>query len=380
LFVPGAGCGVVEIPTRWRGSISAQEKTVKPAAREQEQGMRAAYIEANGGLEQVLSGEVESPAAGPGEVVVAVKAAALNHLDIWIRKGRPGLNLRFPHVLGSDAAGVVAEVGPGVSRVKAGDEVIINPGLSCMRCEWCLRGEHSECASFGILGAARQGTFAEYVAVPEVNVYPRPGHLSWDEAAALPLAHLTAWRMLFSRGALKAGESVLIHGIGGGVAIAGLQLAKAAGAEVIVTSSSEEKLARAMALGAAHGINYATGSVSESVRGITGGRGVDLVLDTVGASTWALNFEVARKGGRIVHCGVTGGPVAEANVAALYSRHLSVLGSTMGSHEDFRRLLRFAEATSLHPVIDSVAPLEQAAAQQERMETGGQFGKLVLTV
>ncbi|MBI1320300.1 MAG: zinc-binding dehydrogenase [Candidatus Hydrogenedens sp.] len=342
--------------------------------------MRAVYIEANGGIEQLRTGDLPKPQPGPGEVLVAVRAAALNHLDIWIRKGRPGLTLSFPHVLGSDAAGTIAETGPGVSQVQVGDEVVINPGISCMRCEWCLRGEQSECASFGILGAARQGAFAEYVVVPEVNVQSRPAHLSWEEAAALPLAHLTAWRMLFSRGQLRSGETVLIHGIGGGVAIAGLQLATAAGASVIVTSSSEDKLQRAAELGAAQGINYASANVAERVAELTGGRGVDLVLDTVGASTWPLNFQVARKGGRIVHCGVTAGATVEANISALYARHLTVMGSTMGSQEDFRRLLRFVGSTGLRPVVDSAVPLEEAVAQQTRMEQGGQFGKLVLTV
>ena len=342
--------------------------------------MRAAIISQHGELDQLHVGELPEPTPAPGEVAIAVKAAGLNHLDIWLRKGRPGLNFSFPHPLGCDAAGVVKAVGDGVAGLSVGDEVLINPGLACMRCEWCLRGQHSECPTFGIMGMSRPGTFAEVVTAPAVNVYPKPAHLNWEEAAALPLAHLTAWHMLFTRAQLKPGESVLIHGIGGGVALALLQLAKASGARVIVTSSSADKLARAAALGADAGINYASDDVVQQVLALTGGRGVDVALDAVGAATFPINLNAVRKAGRIVHCGITTGPVAEVNIATLYWKQLSVLGSTMGSHEDFRLLLQFAANTGLKPVIDSVYPLEQAQEAQGLMERGGQFGKIVLTV
>lgn len=342
--------------------------------------MRAAAIERHGGLEELQVMEMPRPEVKPGEVVIQVKSIGLNHLDIWMRKGRPGLNFQFPHPLGSDASGIVSEVGAGVERVRVGDEVIINPGLSCMHCEWCLRGAHSECPSFGIVGMVRHGTYAEYVSVPAVNVYPKPAHLNWDEAAALPLAHLTAWRMLFTRANARPGETALIHGIGGGVALALLQLAKASGLRVIVTSSDPAKLERARALGADEAVNYREEQVAAKTLAWTGGRGVDICLDTVGAQTWPVNFEATRKAGRIVHCGVTTGPAAEANIAALYWKQLSLLGSTMGSHEDFRLLLRFAEATGLKPVMDSVHPLEEARTAQARMERGEQFGKIALRV
>lgn len=343
--------------------------------------MRAAVIFENGGLEKVRIAEVPDPAPGPGEVVVAVRAAALNHLDIWIRKGRPGVTLPSPHILGSDAAGVVAALGDGVTGLAVGDEVVINPGVSCMRCAACLRGEHSECDTYGILGMVRPGAFAERVAVPAVNVAPKPAHLSWEEAAALPLAHLTAWRMLFTRARLQPGETVLIHGIGGGVAIAALQLCAMAGAVAIATSSDGGKLARARELGAAHGVNYrAEPDLAAAILAATGGRGVDVVIDTVGAGTWATNFAVARKGGRIAHCGVTGGAAVDTNISALYWKQLSVLGSTMGSHGDFRRLLAAVAAAGLRPVVDSAHPLDEARAAQARMEEGAQFGKIVLRV
>ena len=342
--------------------------------------MKAAGINMHGDLGQLTLLEVPEPRPVPGEVVVEVKAAALNHLDIWMRKGRAGAALPMPHILGSDAAGIVHAVGEGVTDWKPGDEVVINPGLDCGACAFCLRGQHSECRAFTIVGMGRQGTFAEQVMVPARNLQPRPLHLSWEEAAALPLAYITAWRMLMAQGRLRAGETVLIHGIGGGVAVAALQLASLAGAQSIVTSSSVDKLARAGELGAAHGIVYKDGNVVESILDYTGGHGVDLVVDTVGAATWNINMEVLRKGGRAVHCGVTSGPHVEANLSTVYWKQLSIIGSTMGSHEDFRALLAAVNATGLKPVVDSVMSLDEARAAQGRMESGAQFGKIVLAV
>jgi NADPH:quinone reductase-like Zn-dependent oxidoreductase len=313
--------------------------------------------------------------------VLAVRSAALNHLDIWVRKGRPGLEFKMPHILGSDGAGVVVEAGSGTHGVSVGNEVVLNPGLSCGCCESCLRGQQSECISFSIVGAGRPGTFAEKVAVPSCNVLPKPAHLNFDEAAALPLAYQTAWRMLMTRARLRPGETVLIHGVGGGVALAALQLAKLAGAEVIVTSSSDEKLARAAGLGAAQAVNYKnTDNVAAKVKQITAGRGVDVVIDAIGAGTWETNFNLVRRGGRIVLCGVTTGAQAQTNLQALYWNQLTVLGSTMGSHEDFRLMLEAVTAAGLKPVVDSVRPLDDAREATGRMEVGEQFGKIVLRI
>jgi len=343
--------------------------------------MRAAVIHEHGGLDCVGVEEIPEPKAGAGEVVLEVRSAALNHLDIWVRKGRPGITLKMPHVLGSDGAGVIAELGSGTHGVKVGDEVILNPGLSCGFCESCRRGQQSECTSFSIVGAGRPGTFAEKVAVPFYNVFPKPAHLNFDEAAALPLVYQTAWRMLMTRAALKPGETVLIHGIGGGVALAALQLAKLAGAEVIVTSSSDEKLAKAAGFGADYTINYKTvENVATVVKDITKGRGVDVVIDAVGAGTWDTNFNLVRRGGRIVLCGVTTGGQAPTNLRALYWNQLTIMGSTMGSHEDVRLMLRAVTTAGLKPVIDSVRPLENAADAMGRMEAGEQFGKIVLKI
>jgi NADPH:quinone reductase-like Zn-dependent oxidoreductase len=342
--------------------------------------MIAACIRAFGDNDVVNVEELPDPQPGAGEVLIDVKAAALNHLDIWVRKGRPGPGATFPYVLGSDAAGVVAGVGSGVQGIKVGSEIVLNPGLNPVEDEWTRRGEHSESASYGILGAARPGTFAQRICVPAACVYPKPAHLTFEEAAALPLAHLTAWRMLMNRAKLKAGESVLIHGIGGGVAIAALQIAKLSNAEIFVTSSSEEKLSRANRLGANYGINYKLNSdVAAQVRAITGGRGVDVAFDTVGASTWPINFAAVRRGGRIVHCGVTTGAETTVNISALYWNHFSILGSTMGSHEDFRQLLQAVHASKLRPVIDKSFNLNDARSAIGRMEKGEQFGKIVLS-
>lgn len=342
--------------------------------------MKVAGIVAHGALEQLTLLDLPDPQCGPGEVVVAVKAAALNHLDIWMRKGRAGLSIPMPHVLGSDGAGVVQAVGAGVTDWTPGDEVVINPGLDCGACESCLRGEQSECGAFSIVGMGCPGTFAEFLAVPARNLQPRPPHLSWEEAAALPLAYVTAWRMLMTQGRLRAGETVLIHGVGGGVAVATLQLATLAGSQAIVTSSSVDKLARASDLGAAHGILYSEGKVVESILDYTNGRGVDLVIDTVGAAAWNINMEVLRKGGRAIHCGVTTGPQVDMNLSTVYWKQLSIIGSTMGSHEDFRALLAAVNAAGLKPIIDSIMSLEEARAAQGRMESGAQFGKIVLAI
>jgi NADPH:quinone reductase-like Zn-dependent oxidoreductase len=344
--------------------------------------MRAVVINRHGDIDCLeVVDDLPQPKCAAGEVIVQIRSAALNHLDIWVRKGRPGHELSAPHVLGSDAAGIVIEKGVDTRGVNVGDEVIINPGLSCGYCEQCRAGQQSQCASFGLVGMSRPGTFAQKIAVPFANVWPKPQHLDFSEAATLALAHQTAWRMLMTRGRLKPGETLLIHGIGGGVARACLQLAKLAGATVIVTSGSDEKIEKAKLLGADCGINYkSTPDVAATVKDLTDGRGVDIIADTVGAATWPLDFEAVKRAGRIVICGVTGGPAAETNLQALYWNQLTILGSTMGSDEDFRQMFKAVTAARVKPVVDSVYPLEQAAAAMTRMERGKQFGKIVLDI
>jgi NADPH:quinone reductase-like Zn-dependent oxidoreductase len=342
--------------------------------------MKAAVIHEHGELDCVRVEEVAGPKPGRGEVILKVKSAGLNHLDIWVRKGRPGLKLAFPHILGCDAAGVVTGVGADVASVSVGDQVVLNPGLSCGSCEYCNRGEQSECLSFDIMGMNRQGTFAEYVAVPARNVHPKPAYMDFDQAGTFVLSCMTAWRMLMTRAQLRPGETVLLHGIGGGVALCALQLAKLTGACVIVTSSSDNKLARASQIGADHTINYKAEDVAVRVKDFTSGRGVDVVIDTVGAAAWPIDFSAVRRGGKIVLCGITTGAKAETNLQALYWNQLTIMGSTMGSDEDLRQMLRAVTIAKLKPVIDSVEPLENVREAMGKMETGEQFGKIVLRI
>jgi len=340
--------------------------------------MRAALIREQGSLDAVQVAEVDTPVPAVGEVLLKVLCAGLNHLDIWVCKGRT--KMPMPHILGCDAVGIVTAVGEGVQSPQVGEQVIVNPALGCGRCEFCRQGEQTLCSSFGIIGLSTSGTFAEQVAVPAANCYPKPAHLSNEEAGALALTHVTAWRMLMTRAQVKPGESVLIHGIGGGVATCALQLAKRIGAEVFVTSSSDEKLSRARALGADHSINYKTSDVAEWIKRHKAGRGVDVAIDAVGASTWPLDFACVRKGGRVVLCGVTTGAKAQTDLRTLYWNQLSILGSTMGSTRDFQQMLAAVTVDYLRPVIDEVFPLDRVHDAMTKMEEARQFGKIVLKI
>jgi len=338
--------------------------------------MRAAAIFGHGGLDVLGVTDLHDPSPAMGEILVEVKAAAVNHLDLWVRRGGRG-EMSFPHVVGSDGAGVIRKLGEGVSALKEGQEVVLYPGLVCMRCSACLHGQHSLCEHFAILGAARWGTCGELVTLPAYAVAPRPPHMSWEETAALTVDHLTAWRMVMTRAGVHAGQTVLIHGIGGGVALAALQWAKLVGAVTIVTSSSDAKLDCARALGADHSLNYQKGDVGTRVRQIADG-GVDAVIDSVGSATWKASFEAVRRGGTIVNCGITSGGDAVTNVRTLYWNQLNVLGSTLGSLGEWHDMLRAAAQAKLKPVIDSVLPLQEIRAAQAKMEEGKQFGKIVL--
>ncbi|MEW6337853.1 MAG: zinc-binding dehydrogenase [Acidobacteriota bacterium] len=342
--------------------------------------MRALLFSAHGGPEVLKVGEIPSPEPAPGHVVVGVRSAALNHLDLFVLSGLPGVTLTLPHVGGADGAGTVAAVGSDVREWSVGDEVVFNPGLWCGECEYCRRGDESLCAKYRILGEHANGTFAEYVAVPTAALARKPGHLSWNEAAAFPLTFLTAWRMLTTRAGLKSGESVLIHGIGGGVALAALAIAKRLGARVLVTSSSEDKLARARDLGADDTINYRSNDVAKSIRSLTGRRGVDVVVETTGERTWMSSLRSASRGGRIVTCGATTGPNPTEEIRLVFWNQLSILGSTMGSLADWHALIASAVDWGLRPVVDSVWPLSDGRRAFERMAAGEQFGKIVLSV
>jgi NADPH:quinone reductase-like Zn-dependent oxidoreductase len=313
-------------------------------------------------------------------VVVSLRAAALNHLDLFVLRGLPGVKHSFPHILGSDGAGVAEVVGAEVTRVRPGDAVVLNPGISCGACDPCLGGEQSLCRDYRLLGEHIPGTLAEAVSVPEANVHPIPEGCGFAEAAAFPLVHLTAWRMLTTRASVRPGETVLIWGIGGGVALASLGIAKLLGARVIVTSSSDAKLARARSLGADEVLNDAVADVPREVRSLTGKRGVDVVVDSVGEPTWEKSLRCLARGGRLVTCGATGGPNVTMDVRRLFWHHYTIMGSTMGSAREFGEVARLFAAGRLKPVVDSVRPLDEARQAFERLAGGQQFGKLVLEV
>ena len=342
--------------------------------------MKAAFFLEHGDLETVRYGDLPEPVPGPGQVKVRVRAGALNHLDIFVRTGIPGLSLPLPHVMGADGAGVVDSVGPGVTMRKPGDEVVLNPGIHCGTCEFCLRGEHSLCASFHLLGEHVWGTFAEFVVAPEINTYPKPGILSWEESAAFPLTYLTAWRMLVTKAGARPGESLLIVGIGGGVSLAAFQIAKLLGLTVGVTSGSAAKLRRAEEMGADFGIDHGASDFAGETRKITGKRGVDIVLDSVGKETWRQSIASLARGGKLLTCGATTGPNPQEDIARIFWNQLTVMGSTMGTHAEFSEMLRMVSGGRIAPVVDSVFPLSEAKAAQRRLEERKQFGKIVLGV
>ncbi len=343
--------------------------------------MRAATIRSNGGSEVVLVEDVPRPAVeGPDDVVVALQTAALNHLDLFVIGGLPGTKPRFPHVLGADGAGIVEAVGSAVTRVRVGDRVLLDPGVSCRRCEFCLAGEHSLCTTYRLLGEHLNGTFAEAVRVPQWNCWPLPDGVAWPDAAAFPLVHLTAWRMLTTRAALRPGETVLIWGVGGGVALAALGIAKLLGAVTVVTSSSDAKLAKARALGADLALNHATADVPREVRSFTRGRGADVVVDSVGEATWEKSCRALAPGGRLVTCGGTSGPRVVTDVRRMFWYHHSLLGSTMGNAREFAEILGLLAAGKLRPVVDGVTPLADVRGAFERLAAGRHFGKLVLDI
>lgn len=343
--------------------------------------MKAAVIHEHGGPESIQMEEgLSQPEPDRDEILLDVKTAALNHLDLFVCQGMPGLTLDFPHILGSDAAGIVRETGSGVNSLSPGDQVMINAGKSCGACEACYSGEQSLCSSFHLLGEHSSGTYAEYVAVPAENCLKIPEFLSFRKAAAFPLVFMTAWRMIMTRAELKAGEWILLHGIGGGVSHAALQIASSIETTSIVTSSSENKCQKAVDLGADYTIQYTNEDVEKQVKEITNGRGVDVVVENVGKETWNTSQKCARKGGRIVTCGATTGPTPQTNINRIFWKQLNILGSTMGSHSDFREVTNWIKSTERTPAIDRVFPLEDVVEAEKRLQNGEQFGKIVLEI
>jgi NADPH:quinone reductase-like Zn-dependent oxidoreductase len=342
--------------------------------------MQAVYLTGHGGNEVVAVGERPRPVRGPGEVLVRLRAATVNRVDLYMRDSGAGITHTLPQLMGVDGAGVVEEVDAGERTLQAGQRVVLYPGSTCGRCEFCWRGDEVLCTSMRLLGEHRDGTFAEFVALPARNALPVPEGWRDAEAAALGVNHLTAWRMLFTQARLRAHETVLVFGIGGGVSLAALQPAKAAGARVIVASRDPAKLERARQLGADAAVNGPVQDIARTVLELTGGRGVDVVIENVGAAVWPAALKSLVRGGRIVTCGATTGDQPGADLRRLFIRQLKVFGSTLGNLSEFADLLGFCAGRGLRPVIDQILPLARAHEALARLEAGLQFGKIALSV
>lgn len=340
--------------------------------------MKASIFRQHGGPDVFEYTDVPDPVIRPNEVLVEVKACALNHLDVFVRNGMPGIEIPLPHILGNDIAGVVREVGELVSWVKPGDEVMVNPGVSCGHCEACLSGEDNLCREYDIIGYRRNGGYAELVAVPGANIIPKPAELNWEEAAALPLVTVTAWHMLVTRANVQPGEDVLVHAAGSGVGSVAIQIAKLRGARVITTASSDDKLAKARDLGADEAVNYTRDDWPKEVKRLTQRRGVDVVVEHTGAETWPGSISSLKNNGRLVTCGATSGFDARTDLRQVFYRHLTLLGSFMGSKAELLEAMKFVAQRKIRGVVDRTFPLSEARGAHELMEDRGQFGKIVL--
>jgi NADPH:quinone reductase-like Zn-dependent oxidoreductase len=342
--------------------------------------MKAVIFSEHGGPEVLRLSEVAEPTIRANEVLVEVRACALNHLDAWVRGGLPGIRIPLPHILGNDIAGVVKALGEVVTWASIGDEVMIQPGVSCGHCDQCLAGRDNFCEEYDIIGYRRDGGYAELVAVPGVNLIPKPSCLNWEQAAALPLVTVTAWHMLVTQAAVQPGEDVLIHAAGSGVGSMGIQIAKLRGARVIATAGSPEKLEKAKALGADELVDYRQDGWPKQVRQLTSGKGVDIVFEHTGAATWPGSILSLKKGGRLVTCGATSGFDARTDLRQVFYRHLTILGSMMGSKAELLAAMKFVEGGQIRPVIDRTLPLSEAQQAHRLMEDRAQFGKVVLSI
>lgn len=341
--------------------------------------MKAVVFHEHGGRDKLLYEDRPQPQITDSEVLVKVKACALNHLDIWAREGLPNVKIPLPHICGCDISGEVAERGRLAGRVEVGEKIIAAPGMSCGHCHECVSGRDNYCRSYQVIGYNTDGGYAEYVKVPESNLLPIPDALSFEEAASVPLVFMTAWHMLVGRAQIRMGEDVLVLAAGSGVGIAALQVAKLFNARVIATAGSEEKLKMAEKLGADFTVNHRTQDIVEEVKRITGKRGVDIVVEHVGEATWDKSVRALTQGGRMVTCGATTGKEGKTDIRYVFSKQLSILGSYMGSKAELQEVLTFFEGRRLVPIVYKTLPLKEAAEAQRIMEESGHFGKIVLT-
>jgi NADPH:quinone reductase-like Zn-dependent oxidoreductase len=341
--------------------------------------MKAIVFDRHGPPEVLVEREIPDPQVSGSDVLVEVRAAGVNHLDIFLRRGLPGLRMKLPHVIGADAAGVVRAKGPEAGpEPEIGARVVVNPGISCGHCEFCGAGFGGACRTFRIIGEHVDGSYAQLLKVPSANLMMLPAEIGFEDAAAAPLVFVTAWSMLITKGHLSPGEDVLVLAAGSGVGTASIQIARLAGCRVFAAAGSDDKLAHARELGAEILINYKREEFDRVVREQTGGRGVDVVVDHVGADTWVRSLRAARKGGRILTCGATSGYAPTTDLRHVFYRQLQVIGSTMGSAADFANVMRQVLAGRLRPVVDSILPLEHAAEAHRRIEARNVFGKIIL--
>jgi NADPH:quinone reductase-like Zn-dependent oxidoreductase len=342
--------------------------------------LKAVVFHEFGGPEKLRYEDTPEPIFNETEALIRVRACALNHLDIWARGGTQGERIPMPHISGSDISGEVVKIGSLVKNYRPGDKVLIAPGISDGRCEYCTSGWDSLCENYKIIGYETQGGYAEYVSVPRENILPIPDKLSFEEAASIPLVFLTAWHMLTTRAHLTAGETVLVWGAGSGVGSAAIQVAKVLGAKVIATAGNDEKLEKARKLGADWVINHHSQDVPAEVKKVTNGSKANVVFDHVGQATWEKSMRSMAPGGRLVNCGVTSGGKAEIDIRYVFVRQFSLMGSYMGGRGELLKVLTFFEDGRLRPVVDSVFPLKDAAVAQTRMEKSEHFGKIVLKI
>ncbi len=343
--------------------------------------MKSAFLNGAGGTEQIKVGELpDARDPKPNEVKVKVRFAALNHLDVWVRKGLAGVKLNYPHIFCGDASGTVESVGEDVCDFKVGDEVVVHPGNSCLKCPFCLSGQESLCSKYQILGEHISGTAAEWVTVSQASVFPKPKSLTWEEAASVPLAFTTAWQMIYQKARVQPSETVLVHAAGSGVSTAAIQMAKLCGASVITTVGSVDKAEKAKKIGADEVILYREKDFSEEVKRLTNNQGVDAVIDHVGVETWKKNIKSLRWGGRLVSCGATSGFEAQLDLRQLFYKQLQFLGSTMGSRGDFPAILKLLANKKISAVVDKVFPLEEIKEAQSYLESRKPFGKIVIKI
>jgi len=342
--------------------------------------MKAVFFKEHGGVDKLIYGNRPTPKPGPGEVLIRVKACALNHLDIWLRRGIPGLSLPLPHILGSDVAGVVQKISPDIHTVSVGQKVMVAPGLSCGFCPACLSGQDHLCPHFDILGQIHPGGYAQYVTVPAANLIPMPGHLSFIEAATFPLVFLTAWHMVVTLAQIRDGETILVQAGGSGVGTAAIQVAKLWKTRVITTVGSDAKARKAKALGADHVIQYRKKNFLTEVRRLTNKKGVDVVVEHVGPATFEKSFLCLANNGRMTVCGATTGAAIQLPLRSLFSRNIKIFGCRMGTRRGLVEAVSQLAAHQLKPIVDRVFPLRKAAAAHTHMEERKNFGKIVLSV